>query len=396
MQRILASLVLLAALGVAHAQTIKITTSNGACTYPTGTVTSDPATPGQLLATATSAPTGTGCPSTTTGTSSPPTFGPTQQLAPLTTTLSNSGGNVAFSFQAAYANTACTGAITGAAGGAFASGNTLCSASGCGGLVNASASFPANASSTTDNVYNVKVTCTGSGGSTDSSVATVTVSHSNQVTSTCPIITSANQVVANFSRWSGPQKIYTDSSYGGASKTVDVGSFDQVFGTWPGSVLGNILYFKLPLSNYLSMSFTVPNNYMTAANAPNPLYGGYKIGETGNSTSDSLTISTTCGDFSNPATYPSSTVVPGCWKNKALTGSLALVWNASGSSCVLQNNQTYYLNIINADISQVQPNGGGQATSTKSTQNATYPCTTSTCDVPIYDGPGTWGGYTPQ
>jgi len=130
---------------------------------------------------------------------------------------------------------------------------------------------------------------------------------------------------------------------------------------------------------------------MTAANKPNPLYGAYESGETGNKANYSITISTSCGDFSNPATYPTtSTVVPGCWKNKLATKGL-LQWNATGATCVLQNNKTYYLNFINGDISLVQPNGGGTASSTK-----TSGCSGGTCELPIYNGPGTWAGYTPQ
>jgi hypothetical protein len=395
MQRILASLVLLAALGAAHAQTIKITTANGTCTYPTGTVSSDPATPGQLLATVPSGqtPSGTGCGSTG-GTSAPVSFGPASPLT-LTTAmpLSNSGGVANFTFQPLNASQ-CNASVTPSTGVTFTS--SVCNGN-CTGAQSFNATFPANANPTTENTYAVSVSCTGPGSSTGVQspptpvTAQVHVSPTSVVTSTCPVITSTTTGIASFSQWSGTQKVYTDSGVSNnALKTADVGSFSALYGTWPGP-LGNILYLLLPTNKYLTMQFTVPNNFMTASNKPNPLYGAYESGETGNKANYSITISTTCGDFSNPVTYPApaSTVVPGCWKNKLATKGL-LQWNSTGSSCVLQNNKSYYLNFINADISLVQP-GGGTAASTK-----TVNCAGGVCELPIYNGPGTWGGYTPQ
>jgi len=389
LRKLLLSLALLQSAAAFAQTTIDITVpgSNTVCSYATGPVTSG-TTPGHLQATATG--NGTGCPSTVTSTPSAPSFGPTQALAPATTTLPKTGGTVTFSFRAVYADTKCTGAITGATGGAFTAGTTLCTASGCNALISAPATFPANNSTTTDNTYNVKVACTGSGGTTDSNTATVIVPHDLVVVSTCPTITSTTAGITNFTRWTGTPKVYLDSGLG-SSKNADITSFDALYGTWPGQY-GNILYFMLPNVSYLSMAFTIPNNYMTAANKPNPLNGAYKTGETGDKTLASFTISTTCGDFSNPATYPTtSTVLPGCWKNKQSSSTTLFQWNSSGTTCVLQNNKTYYLNAISADISQVQPNGAGTAASTKNTY-----CSGGTCELPIYNGPGTWSGYTPQ
>ena len=482
MQRFAAALFLFAMLGIAQAQTIKLNTTTGPCTYPTGPVTSDPTTPGQLVATVPSgqSASGTGCPaSTPTSTSPSVIFGPASPLTATATSLPG-GSNVADTFSVLPLNAiSCSAAIATVSGtgtGSLTNGSSICATpSACTRTTpfTVPATFT-NTSTTTSSSYNVTVTCTAASGalplitastvpvsqaaanaggtpvanftftssgltatftdtstdtggtigthawtfgdSTTSGVAnpshayaaagtysvsetvtdsangtqsTKTQSVTVAVASSCPVITSTTTGIAHFSQWSGTQKVYVDSGIF-TSKNVDVGSFDALYGTWPGQ-LGLINYFLLPTSNYLSMKFKVPANFMTAANKPNPLYGAYESGETGNKANYSITISTTCGDFSNPTTYPStSTVVPGCWKNKLATKGL-LQWNSTGASCVLQNNVNYYLNFINADISLVQPNGGGTAASTK-----TSGCTNSSCELPIYNGPGTWGSYTPQ
>ena len=79
-----------------------------------------------------------------------------------------------------------------------------------------------------------------------------------------------------------------------------------------------------------------------------------------------------------------SLVVPGCYKNKATGSSPIVNWenpNHTSPSCVLNDNQSYYLNIINADISNVLPGGGGTATTTKTATGAI--CTSSGCTDPI-------------
>lgn len=202
-------------------------------------------------------------------------------------------------------------------------------------------------------------------------------------TSACPII--PNSAGGSFSRWAGMQSVGFCS--GGCVKSVDVTKFDSIFGAWPGSY-GLIAYTNLPVKNYLSAQFTIPPNYMTAANRPNPLFGGYRSGETGNDAPYSVSISTQCGDFSNPL-QTGSTVVPGCWKNRLGTSGV-LQWNAAGTSCVLKNGVTYFANFISAEISKVGVSGTGTAASTKNAQCGQY-----SCSLPIMNGPGTWFGYHP-
>jgi len=163
--------------------------------------------------------------------------------------------------------------------------------------------------------------------------------------------------------------------------------FDSIYSyAWPGASV--VADFSLPNANYISAVFTVPAGYMTAANAPSNLYGEYYINGSGYSAPVSMTISKSCGDFSNPVNYPTSSVVAGCFVNKR-TADQYIAWTKSGS-CQLTNGTTYYLNIINADISLVTANGGGTAASTRNGN-----CS-GACSVPIQNGPGSWQGYTPQ
>jgi hypothetical protein len=378
----------------ASAQSIKITLPDTTtCTYSTGQVTNN-ATPGQLQAIATATPVGTGCGSTTSSSNAPVTFGPASPLTPALQTLAGNTGTVNFGFQALNA-TQCIGSITGANGGAFTSGTTLCNGAACNGTVSAPASFT-NASTTTNAVYNVAVTCTGAG-SPATSTATITVpftiSHTTPGCTNPPVIASANTVVANFSRLTGNLSV---SYFGGGFSTVDVTSFGSIYQTsnpvsydWPGAK-NSIPDFSLPTNKYISAEFLVPPGYM--AGAPAGIYGEYVVGESGYSAPVSMTISTQCGDFSDPANYPASSVVPGCLANMAPADSF-IAWQKSGS-CALTDGTTYFLNIVNADIRLVQPNGGGTAKST-SKNNFNTICS-GACSVPIQNGPGSWQTYTPH
>jgi hypothetical protein len=149
---------------------------------------------------------------------------------------------------------------------------------------------------------------------------------------------------------------------------------------WPGAY-GTIAMMPVPTTRYVSAELTVPQGYV--AHGPDNLYGEYDIGETGATALISMTISTHCGDFGQ---LSPSTVVPGCVLNGA-GPDYFLAWTKS-QSCVLADGQTYYLNIINADISALA--GGGSATSTANDR-----CSGGACTDPIANGPGTWGSYTP-
>ena len=362
------------------AQSIKITLPDTTtCTYATGQVTSN-ATPGQLQATSSGTPIGTGCGNG----SSAVTFGPASPLSPSAPTLSSSTGTVNFGFQALNASQ-CTGSITGASGGAFTNGTVLCNSSAaCSANVSAPASF--TNSGTVSATYNVAVTCTASG-STAASNATVTVPPAGTVTAGCtnpPTITSTTTGIANFTQITGTQSVYY---FGAGYKTVDLTSFDSIYWLpWPGNstLTADI---SLPTNKYVAAQFKVPNGYIAGYTGTGTLYGDYAIAQSGVSASISMTISKSCGDFSNPSSYPTtSTVVPGCWKNKLGAGSF-LQWRA-GSTCILHDNATYFLNIINADMSAVQPAGGGSAASTKNG------LCSAACSDPVANDSGTWTSYT--
>ena len=360
------------------AQSIKITLPDTTtCTYATGQVTSN-ATPGQLQATSSGTPIGTGCGNG----SSAVTFGPASPLSPSAPTLSSSTGTVNFGFQALNASQ-CTGSITGASGGAFTNGTVLCNSStACSANVSAPASF--TNSGTVSATYNVAVTCTASG-STATSNATVTVPPAGTVTAGCtnpPTLASTTSGITNFTQATGTQSVFY---FGAGSKAVDLTSFDSIYWLkWPGNSTLTA-DFSLSTNKYISAQFKVPAGYI-AGYSGSGLYGNYAIAQSNVSAPVSMTISTACGDFSSPVTYPTSTVVPGCWKNKLTVGGI-LQWRAD-TTCILHDNTTYFLNIINADISALRPGGAGSAASTKNAN-----CS-GVCSDPIGNGPGSWTTYT--
>ena len=387
MLRVLVSAALLLPAVFAQAQTtIKITMPDlSTCTYPTGQVSSN-STPGQLQATATTNGSGAGCGGGLTGGSA--TFGPASPLAPPAQNLGNGGGAANFNFEVVNA-TQCNGTIVGASGGKFASSGAatatgLCSAAGCPGTQSFSATFLANTGGT-DIPNTVTLTCAGASGPAAVSSATVTVLHTVSGGSCATIAGSPS---GSFSQWTGNHSVYY---YSAGSRVVNVGDFNALFnGTWPGQY-GLIADISIPATQYVSAQFTVPANYMTASNVPASLYGKFQVGQSNFSTTVSMTVSKECGDFSNP-TSPGSTVVPGCYLNKG--GANAYIrWTNTGASCALTDSATdntpYYLNIINADISNVT-HGGGTASST-----GNQACS-GTCSDPILTGNGTWQGYTPN
>ena len=168
---------------------------------------------------------------------------------------------------------------------------------------------------------------------------------------------------------------------------VDITDFDSIYrgSTWPASY-NWIALFSVRSDGYVSAGFKPAANYFTASNTPANLYGELFVAETFYTAPVSMTISTSCGDFSNPLSG-GSTVVRGCYLNSGAADSF-IYWQNPGANhtCVLTGGTQYYLNIINADIGNVTPTGG----------SATSTCTGSSCTDPISNGPGTWQGYTPN
>jgi len=178
--------------------------------------------------------------------------------------------------------------------------------------------------------------------------------------------------------------VYYGNGPTGGVHSVDVTKFISFYqaNAWPGQQIGLIGQPTLPNGKYVSLQFTVPNGYM--AGKPDSTLGQYSVGSSGYSAPVSMTISTTCGDFSNPSTNPAtSTVVSGCYKNKSLSPG-GIVWRKTGS-CALQDGKTYYLNFINADITNLLPGNQGTAISTRNSQ-----CPAGSCSDPIDNGPGNW------
>jgi hypothetical protein len=356
---------------------------NTVCSYATGAVTNG-ATPGHLQAQASSA-SGAGC---TAGNSGDVTFGPASPLSPQSTQLSGPTGNVNFSFQALNA-TSCTAAITGLATGSFTGGSTLCSGTGastCSNrLVTATASF-ANTGAGTQNDL-VTLTCTGGASGQAQSTATVAVPP-KIIGGNCPAVPGDNTAgVTSFT-----QQGTTTVKVGGDQHTItaDMTQFSSVLGPFPGRL--DIAYDNLNINNYISMQFQAPAGFF--ANAPGPTaklpqgwYSWLEMGETGDDTKVSMTISTKCGDFL-PTTDPASSVVKNCYVVGAIPfGGIQYYshWADPASYCVLQDNTTYYFNIISANISNLTSTGGA-ASSYK--LGAGSQCKTkSSCQVPIENGP---------
>ena len=367
----------LLALPAAAQTTLDITVPGPAtCSYITGPVTNE-ATPGHLQATATSS-SGAGC---GTGAGNV-TFGPASPLSPQSTTVL-SGNSVNFSFQPLNANT-CSAVITGAAAGSFTGGNPLCnSTSACSQLVTSPASFTNTGSASV--VDTVTLTCTGTSGQAQS-VSNVTVQPAG---GGGPPPGACKATV----RGSGAAGVNSFTSQGQATvlvgghrtpETADMSSFASVFGGFPGR-RGDVAYDTLPISNYISMQFSMPSGYVE--NAPAGYYQYLvSMNLTADDTRVSMTISTTCGDFS-PTTDSGSTVVKNCYKNGVKADGGIQVW-AQGdpaTQCILSDLTPYYLNIINADISGVTSSGGSAASYRDGPGSS---CAgKSACSVPMVNGP---------
>jgi hypothetical protein len=209
---------------------------------------------------------------------------------------------------------------------------------------------------------------------------------------TCFTVPSSTQGINSFTQLTAQQNV---NHFGGGVISTNPALFSSVFRTaWPG-FYNDIADFSLPVSSYLGMAFTVPHGYMAnSANAAywdngvvEALYGNISVASSGYSAPVSMTISTACGDFSNPSAN-GSTVVAGCYLNKGIQ-AYSVQWRQSGS-CTLQDDHSYFLNVIVADISAVTPNGGGTAASKK-----TANCSQTACSVPVENGVGSWAAYTP-
>jgi len=194
---------------------------------------------------------------------------------------------------------------------------------------------------------------------------------------TCPTIRGQGEITV-WTQMSGSVMV-NHREYGNA--VVDITAFASIFdypglglGPWPGAYN---LYtgMTLPLNKYVSAAFTVPSSIdMTS------LRGEYSIEAAHFSAPVSMSISTMCGDFGQ-----FDAVIANCLLNSASAGQ-SLSWQgaADAQACVLQPGVTYYLNLINADISQLASTGIAVST-------ANAACTAAGCFVPLINGPGNWG-----
>jgi hypothetical protein len=211
----------------------------------------------------------------------------------------------------------------------------------------------------------------------------------------CPPLVNTASPGNPYTRVTGT--IQVDDFGEGTMVSVDSTQFSSIWShpgdpqlPWPSGYDQNVL-IPLPTSQYLSAAFTVPVGYFDAA--PPTLYGELSIQETGITGPISMTISTSCGDFS-PSNLPGSTVVPGCYLNLGTAESGEIEWRST-DSCALQSGHSYYYNIINADISSLTPHGGGSATPALTRCADNILGLFDTCTDPILNGPGSWSSYHP-
>jgi hypothetical protein len=191
----------------------------------------------------------------------------------------------------------------------------------------------------------------------------------------------------NVAQWTRATGYYNVNYFGFGNATRDVTSFPSVFNIpgysikpWP-SFYNSPPVVKLRTNNYLALQFTVPKPYFSASNVPNPLYGNQQIGQSSWTVPVSMTIARACGDLGQ---LQPTTVVPGCRINMAGANAF-FSWSNSPGQCNLKDGETYYLNVIEADISSYPY---------RSTAKAAL-CPQGACDTPFINGPGSWPRYTP-
>jgi len=186
----------------------------------------------------------------------------------------------------------------------------------------------------------------------------------------------------SFAHWSPASYLNVDYLQYGI-RGVDPSAFPAIFdfpsentNPWPGAY-GVYAGIYLPLNKYVSAAFTVANWLDMSS-----LYGQYSIGDLNYSAPISMSISYSCGDFGQ---FVPTTVVPNCLVNAATAGG-SLSWQGAPNeqACVLQPGTTYYLNVINADISQLPSTGIAVSTANAS-------CNANVCFDPLINGPGNWG-----
>ena len=401
MRRIIILTTLLLSVSAYAQTTIDITSQAPAstvCAYPTDHVATG-STPGHLAARLTGTPSGAGCVIGGGGIAGV-SFGPASPLLPNIPSLSGgtaAAPNVAASFTAQPVNAvSCSAAIAttvGLGNGTLTGGASVCtSAATCssGTPLNIAATFN-NPSNSATSTYIVTLTCNAAVGAippaTASSVTVTQQPRDVLPPLDCPtIIPGSTTGIPNFTQFTGIQPV----SYFSTSANVDVTSFDALYqAPWPGnSSLTAVV--TLPTNKYVSAKFHVPAGYM-AGYTGTGLYGDYTVNQSGFSASVSMSISRTCGDFAQPGSLnPTTTVVPGCWVNKKVTGGF-VQWRKD-STCILNDNTDYYLNYINADVSGIRVISGNTAGGTaSSTKNANCG---SSCTDPIANNPGSWTSYT--
>jgi hypothetical protein len=346
-----------AASGSANAQTtlrLTWTPAGGSpkvCEYTTDSngVTMDPAT-GALLATGSFA--GSDCP-TATPVSDPQITNPIDGTDIPTATTTGATHSIKWAADADSCSYA--GSITPAAISNWPlTGNVCSSASTCATGLTVPVTLPATAGT-----YKFQLSCNKNGSSfTATSAQTVSVTTGGGGGDTC-----VN--TAGISRQTFGRVQYNNLD----ARDTDLTLFENVFGHNPGGT--NRLFpgtaninqrIMMQTDQYVALKFTVPSNL------PSQTWGQFRFEETQPGTLRmSYTISKTCGDFSATAVAPltAKCIVDNGPVNSALAWGY---WPGSTQLCQLTPGESYYLNIIQAPLSNL-PNSYCSGTCGNTMQN---------------------------
>jgi hypothetical protein len=208
---------------------------------------------------------------------------------------------------------------------------------------------------------------------------------------TPPVIKSATTGVANYTRLVG---LINVNYYGAGTHTSNIANFQSIYRTdfsvaetpFPGKAsLTAVVSLNsgAASSNYLSEQINVPFGYVEGHT---PRFGTFSLNQSSSNVPLGMTISKACGDFSNPGTYANSTVIPGCWRNRQQPATPGPLQWRKDTTCIIESGQTYYLNVIAADISTATPTNSTPVASTKNNGCGAASCAVAVNNVlgPLY------------
>lgn len=287
---------------------------------------------------------GGGAPPAFTMTSTPASSAASPITVPATVAIGWSGATNA---TGCYVNT--SGSVPADVASAWYPGKPLCSGAAC---ATSSTSLNLGAGDT-GGPYTFAATCTGPGGSVNSSVQVFTTGSGGG--GSCP---GAGLPTGVTTRQTTGMVGFPGNPPQGGYYTVDLTQWDPLWGRgapdgWTGfaNIRGSQLQLNILSSDFVAVQFTVPQNYgSSTCNAGTYCYGNMNVTDTNSSNGLLWTgsISQTCGDF-EPSHFTGNAQY--CLvQNQNRNGRIS--WDAFPASqpqvfsCKLTPGQTYYLNLV--------------------------------------------------